>query len=78
MKNLKAELSQATQERHKLQTRIEQQQEENLLQWEKLLGEDKIEDIENQITATMRNLPPPSSIFQYYKAYKPLILQGNT
>ena len=76
--NLKEELYQAIQERDDLQNQIEQQQEEDLLQWEKLLGEDKIEDPENSITAIMKYLPPPISIFQYYKAYKPLILQSSS
>ena len=69
---------QAIQERDDLQNQIEQQQEEDLLQWEKLLGEDKIEDPENSITAIMKYLPPSISIFQYYKAYKPLILQSSS
>ena len=56
---------------------MEQQEEEasEQLQWQNLLGLDKIEDPENLITATMKNLPPPISIYQYYQAYKPIILQ---
>ena len=73
-RSLKAELYHAIQERDELQNTIEQQQEENPLQWEKWLGDDKIEDPSNSVTTTMKNLPPPISIFQYYKAYKPLIL----
>ena len=33
-----------------------------------------MEGLENTITVTMKNLAPPISIFQYYKAYKPMIL----
>ena len=43
-----------------------------------ILGDDKIEDLSNLVTTTMKNLPPPISIFQYYKAYKPLILKGSS
>lgn len=68
MKSLKAELSQATQERDELQTRMEQEEEEDLLQWENLLREDKIEDPENPITTTRHNLAPSINIFQYQQA----------
>ena len=36
-----------------------------------------IEQPENVITSAMKNLAPPISIFQYYKAFKPLILKVN-
>jgi hypothetical protein len=42
---------------------------------EQILGSDQIEDAGNAIRATMRNLAPPISIFQYYQAFKPQILQ---
>jgi hypothetical protein len=45
-----------------------EQEEEDLLQWENLLGEDKIEDPKNPITATRHNLAPSINIFQYYQA----------
>ena len=77
-RNLKTQLYHAIQERDEMQSQIEQQQEENPLQWENLLGDDKIEDPSNLVTATMKNMPPPISIFQYYKAYKPLILKGSS
>ena len=75
LKNLKTELSRATQERDDLQTRMEQQEEADLMQWQNLFGEGKIEDPANLITATRKNLPPPISIYQYYLAYKPMILK---
>ena len=79
LRNLKAELQQAISERDDLQGRLEQQEEEATEhpQWQSLLGLDKIEDPENLITATMKNLPPPISIYQYYQVYKPIILKWN-
>jgi hypothetical protein len=78
-KSLKAELYHTTQERDKLQTKIEQQQEENPaeLQAEELLEDDKIKHSGNLIVVTMKNLPPPINIFQYYEAYKPMILKNS-
>lgn len=43
--------------------------------WEQVLGYNTVEDPGNAIAATMRNLAPPISIFQYYQAYKSLIFQ---
>ena len=76
LRNLKAELYQATTKRDELQTKFEQQEEErnHPYAWKHLLGFDKIEDPRNAITVTMKNLAPPISIFQYYQAYKPMIL----
>ena len=74
-KTLKTALQQAIQERDEIQVRMEQQQEEEPLKWEKLLGLDKIEHTSNIIEATMKSLAPPISIVQYYQAYKPLIFE---
>lgn len=75
LKTLKTELRQVTTERDELQGRLEQQEEEATQhpKWDNLLGLSKIEDPGNLITATMKNLPPPISIYQYYQAYKPMI-----
>lgn len=56
---------------------MEQQEEESSghLKWENLLGLNIIEYHVNMITTTMKNLPPPISIYQYYQAYKPMILK---
>ena len=70
-KNLKTQPHQVSTERYEFQTRLKQQQQENPLQWENLLGEDKIDDPRNLITITMKTLPSLISIFQYYKAYEP-------
>lgn len=79
LKTLKTELHQATTEREDLQGRLEQHEEEasGHLKWDKLLDFNKIEDPGNLITATMKNLPPPISIYQYYQAYKPIIFKGS-
>jgi hypothetical protein len=45
------------------------------LKWENLLGLERIEGPANIITTTMKNLPPPISIYQYYQSYKPNILK---
>lgn len=74
-KTLQNELSQATTERDELQEKLEQQEEYDPFRWEKLLGYNNIEDPANMVAATMKNLAPPISIFQYYQAYKPLILK---
>ena len=73
--NLKFALHQVTLERDELQSKIEQQEEEatDPCEWERLIGYNKIEDPSNVITATMKNLPPPMSIYQYYQAYKPML-----
>ena len=75
MKTLKTELRQATTERDDLQEKLEQQEEDSpeYPKWNDLLGLSKTEDPGNLITATMKNLPPPISIYQYYQAYKPMI-----
>jgi hypothetical protein len=75
LKNLKTELSRATQERDEMQTRMDQQEEADLMQWQNLFGDRRIEDPGNLIAATMKNLSPPISIYQYYLAYKPMILK---
>lgn len=79
-KNLKMELYHVTTERDELQTKIEQQEEgrSDLHQWEYLLGHNRIEDPGNAITATMKNLAPPVSIYQYYQAYKLMLLQWSS
>ena len=76
LRTLKDELHQTTTERDELQTRLEQHEEETYYPyaWEQLLGFRNIEDPGNAITVTMKNLAPPISIFQYYQAYKPMIL----
>ena len=76
-RNLKAELQQAISENDDLQEILEQQEEvaSGHLQWENLLELNTIKDPSNSIAATMKFLPPSISIFQYYKAYKPLILK---
>jgi hypothetical protein len=74
-KTLQNELRQARSERDELQERLEKQDEYDPLHWEKLLGYNQIEDPANMIAATMKNLAPPISIYQYYQAYKPLILK---
>ena len=43
--------------------------------WHQILDVNTIEDPTNAITTITRNLAPPISIFQYYRAFKPLILQ---
>ena len=75
LKTLKTELRQATTERDDLQEKLEQQEEDSpeYPKWNDLLGLSKTEDPGNLITATMKNLPPPISIYQYYQAYKPMI-----
>ena len=75
-RNLQTELYQVTTERDEIQTRFEQLEEERPHQyaWEQLLDFDNIEDPGNAMTVTMKNLAPPISIFQYYQAYKPMIL----
>jgi hypothetical protein len=80
LKTLKAELQQTTNERDELQAKEEEHQENtsDLLQWEHLLGYNKIEDPINTIAATMKNLAPPISIVQYYLAYKPMILNWSS
>lgn len=76
-RNLKAALNQVTTERDELQTKLEQIEEDRSesQKWHQLLDEKTIEDPANAITAITRNLAPPINIFQYYKAFKPLILQ---
>ena len=71
------ELKQATSERDELQAKVEQQEEQISDQHalETLLGFDNVEDQGNTITVVMKNLPPPVSIFQYYQAFKPMILR---
>ena len=61
-----------------MQNRMEQQQEKHHPQWKNLLENDKIEDPANLITTTMKNLPPPINIFQYYQTYKPLIMKDSS
>lgn len=75
-KNRKTKLYQITLERDDLQYKLEQQEEEasNLSKWEQILHQDIIEEPENAITSTMKNLAPPISIFQYYQAFKPFVL----
>ena len=76
IKTFKAELQQTTNERDELQAKEEEHQENtyDILQWENLLGYNKINDPVNTIAATIKNLAPPISIVQYYLAYKPMIL----
>ena len=74
-KTLQNELRQARSEQDELQEKLEEQDEFNPLHWEKLLGYNQIEDPANMIAATMQNLAPPISIYQYYQAYKPMILK---
>ena len=75
-KNFKTEIHQITIERDELQCKLEQHEEEqsDLSKWEQVLGQDMIEQPENAITSTMKNLAPPISIYQYYQAFKPLVL----
>ena len=79
-RNLKSKLHQLTIEKNELQTRFEQHLEEKIDPYacEHLLGFDKIEDPGNMIIVTMKNLAPPISIFQYYQAYKPMILKWSS
>jgi hypothetical protein len=65
-KTLQKELSQATTERNELQEKLEQQEEYDPFRWEKLLGYNNIEDPANMVAATMKNLAPPISIFQWF------------
>jgi hypothetical protein len=57
---------------------MEQQYVEEPLPWENLFRNDKIEDPKNLITTTMKNFAPSISIFQYYQAYKPIILNWSS
>ena len=79
-KNLKAELYHVITERDELQSKFELQEEEgsDLNEWERLLGYNRIEDPGNMITTTMKNLAPPVSIYQYYLAYKPMLLKWSS
>ena len=79
LRTLKSELQQATTERDDLQGRLEQQEEEASAHftWEKFLDLNKMEEPGNMIAATMKNLPPPISIYQYYQAFRPMILKAN-
>ena len=76
-KSLQNELAQASTEREHLQEKLEQQERTVPLNWETLLGHSKIEDSLNLLAATMKNLAPPVSIFQYYQTFKPIILKGS-
>ena len=88
LRNLKGELHQATTERDELQARIDQQEDtrdtlgegnrDNFANWATLIEQEKIEDTDNLISATRKNLAPPVSIFQYYQAYKPMILNQSS
>ena len=75
-RNLKTTLHQVTLERDELQYKIKYQEEGEYdpLKWEHLLGYNKIEDPKNMIAVTIKNLAMPISVFQYYQAYKPMIL----
>lgn len=77
LQNLKLALNQITTERDELQTKLEQTEKDKseLQKLNHLLEATTIEDSGNRILAVMRNLAPPISIFQYYQAFKPLILQ---
>jgi len=77
-KALQTELRQTRSEKEELQEKIKLQEEHNTINWENLLGQNNIEDSVNMISATMKNLTPPISIFQYYQAYKPLILKWSS
>ena len=79
LKTLKTELHQTTTERDDLQAKLKQHEEEasGHFKWEAVLDFNKMEDPGNIITATMKNLPPPISIYQYYQAYKPIIYKGS-
>jgi hypothetical protein len=59
-KTLQNKLRQARTERDDLQDKLEQQEDSDPLQWEKLMGYNKIEDPINMIAATMKNLAPNS------------------
>lgn len=76
-RNLKNKLKHVSLERDELHSRLEQHKKdkEKLLQREILLGQNKIENLGNLVVATMRNLGPPISIFQFYQVYKPMILK---
>ena len=78
--NLKLALIQVTTERDELQTRLEQLENDRTKsqKWHQLLDEKTIEDSANAITAITRNLAPPISIYQYYRGFKPLILQQSS
>lgn len=74
-KALRIELAKEITEREDLQERLEQQERSDAHKWENILAQNQIEDPVNLITSTMKNLAPPVSIFQYYHAYKPIILK---
>ena len=75
-KALRSQLQQTNSERDDLQSKLKQHEEEEttLAPWQDLLGFDTIENPGYTIKITMHNLAPPISIFQYYQAYKPMIL----
>jgi hypothetical protein len=87
LRNLKAELHQTTAERDELQAKIEQQEENRdtvgednrtiFGEGETLIEKEKLADPDNIISATRKNLPPPVSIYQYYQAYKPILLTSS-
>jgi hypothetical protein len=87
LQNLKAELHQTIAEKDELQAKIEQQEETrdtfeqrsrvNFGEWTTLIEQEKFADPDNLISATQKNLAPPVSIYQYYQAYKPILLTSN-
>jgi hypothetical protein len=75
LRSLWTELAQTITEKEDLQDKLEQAVKSDTHKWENILGQSQIEDPVNLITSTMKNLAPPVSIFQYYQAYRPIILK---